>query len=104
VLRQSARRALRGGPDTAAAQANAAIDLAEGQTLALEFGSRLRTTPTAAPPTPTPDAAQQTATAAAAAPTTDEGRGGSWLVYLGLGAIVVGVALLGALLYMVLRR
>jgi hypothetical protein len=88
----------------ATTQANATVDVVEGQTIALEFGSRLRTTPTAAPPTPTPDAAQQTATAAAGVTTPEEGRSGGWLVYLGLGAIVVGVALLGALLYMVLRR
>ena len=37
----------------ATTQPNAAIDVAEGQTIALEFGSRLRTTPTAPPPTPT---------------------------------------------------
>ena len=33
----------------------------------------------------------------------DEG-GSNWLVYLGLGAIVVGVTLLGVLLYSMLRR
>ena len=90
----------------ATTQPNAAIDVAEGQTIALEFGSRLRTTPTAPSPTPTADAPQQTATAAAAGTggeTADEG-GSSWLVYLGLGAIVVGVALLGVLLYSILRR
>ena len=91
----------------ATTQPNATIEVAEGQTIALEFGSRLRTTPTAAPPTPTADAAQLTATAVAAVGTggeaTDEG-GSNWLVYLGLGAIVVGVALLGVLLYSILRR
>jgi len=30
--------------------------------------------------------------------------GSNWLVYLGLGAILVGVALLGALLFTLLRR
>ena len=83
-------------------QPNATIDVAAGQTIALEFGSRQRTTPTAAPATPTADAAQQTATAAAVAPATADSPG--WLVYLGLGAIVVGVALLGVLLYTLLRR
>ncbi len=80
--------------------------MAEGQTIALEFGSRLRTTPTAAPATSTADATQLTATAAVAGggeTAADEG-GSNWLVYLGLGAIVVGVALLGVLLYSMLRR
>jgi len=90
----------------ATTQPNAVIDVAEGQTIALEFGSRPRTTPTAAPPPPTADATQLTATAVAAGTggeTTGEG-GPGWLVYLGLGAIVVGVALLGWLLYTMLRR
>ena len=89
----------------ATTQPNATIEVAEGQTIALEFGSRLRTTPTAPPPTPTADAAQLTATAAVAigGATADDGES-NWLVYLGLGAIVVGVALLGVLLYSMLRR
>ena len=89
----------------ATTQPNATIEVAEGQTIALEFGSRLRTTPTAAPATATADATQAAATTAAGTggQTTDEG-GPGWLVYLGLGAIVVGVALLGALLYTMLRR
>ena len=88
-------------------QPNAAIDVAEGQTVALEFGSRLQTTPTAPPDTPTADATQLTATAVAAVGTGGEAAdagGSNWLVYLGLGAIVVGVALLGVLLYTMLRR
>ena len=89
----------------ATTQPNATIDVAEGQTIALEFGSRLRTTPTAPPPTPTADAAQQTATVIAAGTGGEVAGGGpGWLVYLGLGAIVVGVALLGVLLYSILRR
>ena len=90
----------------ATTQPNATIDVAEVQTIALEFGSRLRTTPTAAPATSTADATQLTATAAVAVggeTAADEG-GSNWLVYLGLGAIVVGVALLGVLLYSMLRR
>jgi len=90
----------------ATTQPNATIDVAEVQTIALEFGSRLRTTPTAAPATSTADATQLTATAAVAGggeTAADEG-GSNWLVYLGLGAIVVGVALLGVLLYSMLRR
>jgi len=86
-------------------QPNATVDVAAGQTIALEFGSRLRTTPTAPPPTATADPAQAAATATAAAAATGAPEGGSnWLVYLGLGAILVGVALLGALLFTLLRR
>ncbi len=75
--------------------------------MALEFGSRLQTTPTAPPDTPTADATQLTATAVDAVVTGGEAAdagGSNWLVYLGLGAIVVGVALLGALLYTILRK
>ncbi|MCW5862429.1 MAG: carbohydrate binding domain-containing protein [Anaerolineae bacterium] len=86
-------------------QPNATVDVAAGQTVALEFGSRLRTTPTAPPPTATADPAQAAATATAAATAAGAAEGGSnWLVYLGLGAILVGVALLGALLFTLLRR
>ena len=86
-------------------QPNARVDVAAGQTIALEFGSRLRTTPTAEPATPTADPAQAAATATAAAAATGAPEGGSnWLVYLGLGAILVGVVLLGALLFTLLRR
>ena len=86
-------------------QPNAVIEVAEGQTVALEFGSRLRTTSTVAPPTATADATQAAATTVAGTggQAADEG-GSNWLVYLGLGAIVVGVALLGWLLYTMLRR
>ncbi len=86
-------------------QPNATVDVPAGQTIALEFGSRLRTTPTAPPPTATADPAQAAATATAAAVATGAPEGGSnWLVYLGLGAILVGVVLLGALLFTLLRR
>ncbi len=85
-------------------QANATVNIGEGQTVGLEFGSRLRTTATAEPqagPTETAVAAAATATI----PAGSGGRGGSsWLVYLGLGAVLVGVVLLGALLFMLLRR
>jgi hypothetical protein len=83
-------------------QGNATVDVGEGQTVGLEFGSRLRATATAeGAATPTE------ASAAEATPATGEaGAGGapSWLVYLGIGAILIGVVLLGALLFMVLRR
>ena len=83
-------------------QANATVNVADGQTVGLEFGSRLRTTPTAGAATPTLAAGAVTATAAA---TGGGASGGSnWLVYVGIGAILIGVILLGALLFMVLRR
>lgn len=84
-------------------QANATIDLAVGQTLGLEFGSRLRDTATVAPAaSPTNEASQAIPTTATAA--EPAGSAPSWMVYLGLGAILVGVALLGVLLFTVLRR
>ena len=85
-------------------QANATVNVAVGQTLGLEFGSRLRS---AASPAP---AASATADPAAATPTTATDGGETtdgapnWMVFLGLGAILVGVLLLGVLLFMVLRR
>ena len=86
-------------------QANATVNVADGQTVGLEFGSRLRTTPTAQSPgaaTPTL-AGVITATTAATGGGANDG-GSNWLVYLGIGAILIGVILLGALLFMVLRR
>lgn len=85
-------------------QANATINVVEGQTVGLEFGSRLRPTPT----TESQPGLTATAEAAAATPTVPAtgGRdgGSNWIVYLGLGAVLIGVVLLGALLFMVLRR
>ena len=82
-------------------QANATIDLGEGQTVALAFGSRMRTTPTADP--------EDAAVTAEATTTSDSGQTGSggparWPVFVGIGAVVVGVILLGALIYVLLRR
>ena len=85
-------------------QANATVNVAIGQTLGLEFGSRLRGAGEAAPQ------ASATTDLAAATPTTAAGAGDTtggspnWMVFLGLGAILVGVILLGVLLFMVLRR
>lgn len=84
-------------------QANATVVVAEGQTIGLEFGSRPRTTPTTAPEaTPAEATAEPTATTPPTGGTSDGGPG--WLVFLGLGAIVIGIALLGVLLFMLLRR
>lgn len=87
-------------------QANATVNVGEGQTIGLEFGSRTRTTTTAeAQPGPTETAVAQVATATIQAGSGGADTGGpSWLVYLGLGAVLIGVILLGALLFMVLRR
>lgn len=83
-------------------QANATVSVAEGQTIGLEFGSRPRTEATAVGEvTPTEAVVAPTATTT---PTTGTGGGSNWLVFLGLGAILVGIALLGVLLYMILRR
>lgn len=83
-------------------QGNATVDVGEGQTVGLEFGSRPRptaTTETETAATPTP-----AATTAATGDQTGIGGAPNWVVYLGIGAILIGVVLLGALLFMVLRR
>lgn len=86
-------------------QANATVNVGEGQTVGLEFGSRMRTTPTAEPQTdPTETAVAGIVTPTIPAVSDGGGSGPSWLVLLGLGAVLVGVVLLGALLYIVLRR
>ncbi|MCZ2115051.1 MAG: hypothetical protein LC131_14650 [Anaerolineae bacterium] len=88
-------------------QANAAIQLNEGQSVLLEFGSRPRTVPTEEPGIALTEAAvSAAATATAAATPVSSGGGGapSWLAYLGLAAVLVGVLLLGALVAILLRR
>lgn len=83
-------------------QANATVTVVDGQTIGLEFGSRPRAEGTPVEEaTPTEAAVAPTATTA---PTTGSGGGSNWLVFLGLGAILVGITLLGVLLYMILRR
>ncbi|MCO5181392.1 MAG: hypothetical protein M9896_15225 [Candidatus Promineofilum sp.] len=87
-------------------QANATVTVGEGQTVGLEFGSRIRPTPAAGVPAEGTEAAGAAATATTTStggnPTTSGTPG--WLVYLGVGAILVGVVLLGVLLFMLLRR
>ena len=89
-------------------QANATITVGQGQTVGLEFGSRLRLTPTAGAaddPTGTAVAEALTATAPATGSTPSGGSGTpGWLVGLGIAAIGIGVLLLGTLLFMMLRR
>ena len=89
-------------------QANATITVGQGQTVGLEFGSRLRLTPTAGAvddPTGTAVAEALTVTAPATGSTPSGGSGTpGWLVGLGIAAIGIGVLLLGTLLFMMLRR
>lgn len=81
--------------------ANATIQLDVGQTVGLEFGSRIR--PTAggdegvANPTATVEGAEAT-------PAPEEGGELNLLTLSGLGVILLGVVLLGGLLFMLLRR
>lgn len=81
-------------------QVNATVQVAEGQTIGLEFGSRLRVTATAAPEAATSEPAP-TATAAGDA---GDGGGIDWLVIVGLLAIGAGLLLLGILIFVLLRR
>jgi hypothetical protein len=91
-------------------QANATVNLGQGQTIGLEFGSRLRqstdATPTTDPDgstTPAETGSEATATATSEGEVTGGGAPG-WLVILGVAAILIGIALLGGLLFVVLRR
>lgn len=91
-------------------QANATIQVGPDQTVGLEFGSRLRTIETPAPPAvPTEDLTSPTATAVppTVAPDQPEGQVGFGidpLVIIGLTAIAIGLILLGVLIYILLRR
>lgn len=86
-------------------QGNATVTLGEGQTIGLEFGSRVRETePAGGQPTATSDAVADTAATATPPATGNTAGGTSWLVYLGVGAMVIGAALLGALLYALLHK
>lgn len=83
-------------------QGNATVDVGEGQTVGLEFGSRPRATATVE----AESAATPTAPAESTVVSGETGAGGApnWLVFLGIGAIVIGVVLLGALLFILLRK
>jgi hypothetical protein len=84
-------------------QANATVDVGQGQTVGLEFGSRLRTATAEPTPTSTTDVAASPTTIAAG-DQTGTGGGPGWLAYLGIGAVLIGIILLGVLLFVVLRR
>jgi hypothetical protein len=84
-------------------QANATVQVSEGQTAGLEFGSRPRTEPPTAAPVPTEETILATATS------TPEGAGSSggapgWLAVVGFLAIAGGLALLGLLIFLLLRK
>jgi hypothetical protein len=88
-------------------QANATIEVEEGQTVGLEFGSRLRPAGSEQDATATGEAAagvDATATAEAATPTEESGAGLNPLAIGGLVAIILGLILLGVLLYYIMRR
>lgn len=91
-------------------QANATIQIGPGQTVGLEFGSRLRAVDTPAPPAvPTEEIVSPTATFVPPTVVPDEGGGAVGigidpLVVIGLTAIAIGLLLLGVLIYILLRR
>lgn len=89
-------------------QANATIQVTEGQTVGLEFGSRLRPAGSEVVATATAEGvseADATATAAAASEgTTNDSGGLTPLAIAGLVAIVLGVVLLGVLVFYIVRR
>lgn len=83
-------------------QANATVQVDEGQTAGLEFGSRPRTEPPTAAPVPTQDTIMPTATSA---PETGANTSApSWLAVVGFLAIAGGLALLGVLIFLLLRK
>jgi hypothetical protein len=88
-------------------QANATIQVEEGQTVGLEFGSRLRPAGSEVVATATRaalTAAGATATAGAVESGGESANGLNPLAIGGLAAIVLGVALLGVLVYYMMRR
>lgn len=89
-------------------QANATIQVTEGQTVGLEFGSRLRPADNEVVATATAEGvseADATATAAAATGDGTANDGGlSPLAIAGLVAIALGVILLGVLVFYIVRR
>lgn len=90
--------------------ASATINVSAGQTVGLEFGSRLRprgeiaSTDTSSPDTVDSNAALPTAVIPTPAPAAPTAGGNGSLAWLGLAAMIVAVLLLGALLFVVLRR
>lgn len=81
--------------------ATAGITLAEGQTVRVEFGSRVRQQ--VASDDTTGSAGDPSAIATAPA-TEDEAASRSILAYSGLAALFLGIAMLGGLIFMVLRQ
>jgi hypothetical protein len=88
-------------------QGNATIEVGEGQTVGLEFGSRLRPAGNEVVATATAEGATGAeATATAEAATSDGASGGGMNLRAigGLLAILLGIVLLGVLIFYVVRR
>jgi hypothetical protein len=86
-------------------QANASIDVAEGQTLGLEFGSRLRPPGSEAEATATAGAVSEVnPTPTLAAASGGEPGGLTPAAIGGLAAIALGIILLGVLIFYIVRR
>ncbi len=85
--------------------ANAMLEIEEGKTYGVEFGSRVRTENASAP-----DAIADANTPPTAAPATaqspadDNSNSPNLLAVSGIGALVLGVILLGVLIFALLRR
>lgn len=85
-------------------QANASVEVADGQTAGLEFGSRPRTGPPTAEPSPTTAPAQPEATATPVAESGGARTTPAWLAIVGFLAIAGGLVLLGVLIFLLLRK
>lgn len=79
--------------------ATAGITLSEGQTVRVEFGSRVRQQTASNEPDPT-----LAATTVAASAAEQPAQRSSLLAYSGLAALFLAIALLGGLLYLLLRQ
>lgn len=84
-------------------QANATVEVGQGQTAGLEFGSRPRTEPPTAAPEATAETVLPTATATPD-PIVTGSDSPAWLAVVGFLAIAGGLALLGVLIYLLLRK
>jgi hypothetical protein len=85
-------------------QANATVQVEEGQTVGLEFGSRIRPAEVVATATGETVAAADATATAGAATVAEESGGLSPLAIGGLAAVALGVVLLGVLVYYIMRR
>ncbi len=89
---------------------SAAINVEEGKTVGLEFGSRVRpraditSTDTSSPDTVASNTELPTAVVPTQAPDAAAEDGGSSFAWAGLAVMIIAVLLLGVLLFVVLRR